>query len=103
MLPQQFVYRILKKMEKGGLVRIARGRDGGAELVADLKKVSLYDLLTIINEKRYISACMQPDYECAWRSAQAASCPVHNQLTQIQDNLDKELKKRSLHQVLFEG
>lgn len=102
MLPRQFVYRILKKMEKGGLVRIARGKDGGAELATDLRHVSLYDLLAIVNEKRYISACMQPNYECEWRRARRSSCSVHNHLTEIQNNLDKELKKRSLHQILFE-
>jgi DNA-binding IscR family transcriptional regulator len=90
-------------MEKGGLVSIARGKDGGAELVADLKTVSLYDLLAIINEKRYVSACMQPGYECAWRKAHHSTCSIHSHLSEIQASLDKELQKKSLYHILFEG
>ncbi len=30
-VPQQFAYKILKKLSKGGLVSIARGAEGGPE------------------------------------------------------------------------
>ncbi|WP_408609060.1 RrF2 family transcriptional regulator [Aminipila terrae] len=37
-LPQNFVYKILKKLNKSGIVYIARGAEGGCKLTADLKK-----------------------------------------------------------------
>lgn len=100
-LPQQFTYRILKKMENGGLVRISRGVEGGVELVADLHKITLFDLLNILDKKRVISACMQPGYDCNWTKANGP-CVVHQNLTQVQKQLDSLLSSKSLHQVLFE-
>jgi len=102
LLPQQFAYKILKKLERAGLVRIARGTDGGCRLIADLKKVSLYDLTEIMGADKLISACMQPGFQCAWRQKCGSNCRAHNQLMQIQKVLDVELRAHSLHQMLFE-
>jgi Rrf2 family protein len=100
-LPLHFVYRIMKKLEKGGFVEITRGSEGGARLCVDLKSVSMYDLLSIIEGKRVISACMQPGFKCAMRGNGGMSCAVHRQLTEIQETLDEELRGRTLHRMLF--
>lgn len=102
LLPQQFVYKILKKLEKAGLVQIARGADGGCRLIADLKKVSLYDLTEMMDAGKLISACMQPGFQCAWQQKCGSNCTVHKHLLQIQGALDEELHNHSLHQMLFE-
>ena len=103
LLPQQFAYKILKKLERAGLVQITRGTIGGCRLIADLKKVSLYDLTEIMETDQRISTCMQPGFQCAWRQKCGSKCMVHNQLLQIQSVLDTELRTHSLHQMLFEG
>ena len=48
LLPQAFAYKILKKLEKAGLIQVVRGTAGGCRLAADLSKVSLYDLMRAI-------------------------------------------------------
>jgi Rrf2 family protein len=101
-LPQQFVYRILKKMEKGGLVKITRGKDGGATLNCDLKAVSLYDLLIIIGDKPYINDCMKEGYQCERRFKTGQVCLAHKHIVEVQNDLDKILKKRSLYYMLLE-
>lgn len=101
LLPQQFVYKILKKLERAGLVQITRGVGGGCRLVADLKKVSLYDLTEIMQAEKMISACMQPGFHCAWQQKCSSPCTVHQQLLRIQGVLDAELRAISLHQMLF--
>jgi Rrf2 family protein len=103
LLPQQFVYKILKKMEQAGLVRITRGPGGGCQLAVDLRKVSLYGLVETLKVDRLVGACMQPGFQCMWQRMNASHCMVHKQLQQIQDVLDDELRKRSLHQMLFDS
>jgi Rrf2 family protein len=100
LLPQQFVYKILKKLERAGLVQITRGADGGCKLIADLKKVSLYDLTEIIRAEKTISACMQPGFQCAWQQKCDTECMVHQQLVQIQGVLDAELRAHNLHDMI---
>lgn len=101
LLPRQFAYKILKKLERAGFVQISRGADGGCRLTADLNRTSLYDLTEIIGEDRSVSACIQSGFQCSWRQNNAAGCHVHRQLLQIQRVLDAELKSRSLQQMLF--
>jgi Rrf2 family protein len=102
LLPQQFVYKILKKMEQAGFVHIARGAVGGCSLNVDLKKVSLYDVIESMDAEWRISACMKSGFHCVWRERNAFACSVHKQLSQIQEILDNELRRRSVHQILFE-
>ncbi len=103
LLPQQFVYKILKKLERAGLVKITRGVDGGCRLIADLKKVSLYDLTKIMEEDNIISACMQTEFQCSWQKKFGTKCMVNRHLQQIQGVLDAELRAHSLHQMLSKG
>lgn len=101
LLPRQFAYKIFKKLEKAGLIGIARGPEGGCRLCADLKKVSLYDLAVAMGEDRSVSACTQDGFRCAWRESHGSRCQVHCQLLEVQGILDRELRARSLHRMLF--
>ena len=51
LLPQAFAYKILKKLEKAGLLEIRRGTAGGCRLTADLDQTSLYDLMLAMGER----------------------------------------------------
>ena len=101
LLPQAFAYKILKKLEKAGLIQVVRGTAGGCRLAADLSKVSHYDLMRAIGEHGCLSTCMAPDYACPWRERQG-SCTVHDRLLEIQATLDSELRRHSLASILAE-
>ena len=98
-LPQAFAYKILKKLEKAGLLEIRRGTAGGCRLTADLDQTSLYDLMLAMGERSDLSACMEPDYQCPWRSSHGG-CGVHCRLLEIQRKLDAELRSHSLREIL---
>lgn len=100
LLPQQFTYKILKKLERAGLICITRGKEGGCILAADLRRVSLYDLMEVMDSEKFIAACTQPDFSCAWRQTYKRDCKVHRHLQQIQEKLDGELQKCSLSAIL---
>ena len=100
-LPRQFAYKILKKLEQAGLVGISRGAEGGCRLRADLKRVSLYDLTSVMGGDRAVSACMQAGYRCARRESSGTGCQVHLQLLEVQRALDRELRSRSLYRMLY--
>ena len=99
LLPQAFAYKILKKLEQAGLLEIRRGTAGGCRLTADLSRISLYDLMTAMGERSDLSACMEPDYQCPWRSSHGG-CGVHCKLLEIQRKLDAELRSHSLREIL---
>lgn len=100
MISQQFAYKIIKKLKVAGLIKIARGTDGGCMLSADLKKISLFDLIQMMDGKKEISACMDRMYECERHRKVNESCNIHVKLVQVQKVLDEELKKHTLYEML---
>ena len=101
-IPRQFAYKILKKLQKGGIIRILRGADGGYILAAGLEQVSLLRLMQVMEESSSISPCMKPGYQCLWCKEHGDPvCRAHLHLTAIQQKLDEELEAHSLQEILF--
>lgn len=101
-VPQQFAYKILRKLAKSGFVSTSRGADGGYSLAADLQKRTLYDLTAVMDSLELVNACMQPGYRCAWRESHGQSCMIHTRLEAIQQAVNRELQAHSLASLLFE-
>ncbi len=100
-MPQQFAYKVIRKLAKAGLVQVTRGVDGGCRLLCDLKAVSLYDLLSTMEEDKRVISCMEPDFLCQ-RRIECGGCGAHEKLAQVQANLDRELQSHSLFSILAE-
>lgn len=101
-IPQQFAYKILKKLQKDGIIRIIRGADGGCVLAESLEKVTLYRLMQAMGEDSSVSSCMKPGYQCQWRKAHGDTiCRAHLHLETIQQAIDRELNAHNLHEILF--
>ena len=101
LVPQQFAYKILKKLSNSGFVSISRGVEGGCRLIADLSEKSLYDLMYALGAIEPINACLNPDYQCAWKQSYGKPCKIHNQLDVIQEALGKELRAHSLASLIL--
>ena len=99
LVPQSFAYKILKKLAKAGFIEITRGADGGCRLLKPLKEITLYDLMTAMDENCSLSACMDPGFTCSWRETHGG-CTVHCHLARIQETLDAELKNHTLESIL---
>lgn len=99
MIPQAFTYKIMKKLDRAGLVEIVRGSAGGCRLKADLEQTSLADLMTAMEGSRCLSACMDSDYVCPWQQAYHG-CGIHCRLAELQQRLEQELRGCSLSSLL---
>lgn len=98
-VPPQFVYKIIKKLERVGMVKISRGAGGGCRLSADLSRITLYDLMETMGENRNVISCMEPGHNCPWRQAHG-DCTVHCQLAKVQKRLDQELQAHTLESLI---
>lgn len=99
LIPQQFAYKIVKKLSRAGYVQVSRGVDGGCRLSADLREVSLYDLMTAMDARSDVNACMDPAFSCPWRE-QHGGCRVHDRLAHVQQRMDEELRSCDLMSLL---
>ena len=102
-LPKQFVYKIIKKLEKVNLIQIIRGVHGGYRLIGDLSKVSMLDLINIMDSEVIINACVRPGYRCGLKEVDGKTCKVHLEIQKLQDTIEKELRSRTLEQLVCES
>lgn len=94
-----FAYKILKKLQKAKLVRGFRGVHGGYSMNADIADITLYDVYTAIDPELVIIECMDEHYQCVRDDSDRTPCLVHKELSEIQQELWRLLKRRSLQEI----
>ena len=94
-VPHSFAYKILKKLERAGMVESVRGARGGYELSKELENISVIDIISAVNENLFINECLKPGNTCPHNSGDS-SCKVHEKLLSIQDDLIDVLKETTM-------
>lgn len=97
-IPLQYAYKILKKLEKGGLVRGSRGTTGGYELIKDLNTFTLYDIVMSIEKELFLNECLEKGYECP-HNVQGRQCAPHLEFCRIQTLLMDALKEKTIAEI----
>ncbi|AEF80878.1 RrF2 family transcriptional regulator [Leadbettera azotonutricia] len=99
-IPMQYSYKILKKLEKGGLVQGYRGASGGYELAKAPKNMSLYDVITAVDEEILLSECLGHGFRCPMKGKGRKGCGVHGEFARIQGLILSHLKEKSLSDII---
>ena len=101
-IPQQFGYKILKKLAKAGHVIIKRGKVGGYIAAETFNNLTLYDVTLIMENPTDVSPCVVPGYLCEAHADRNEPCVVNQTLSGLQQKLDAELKAINM-KALFES
>jgi Rrf2 family protein len=102
LIPSQYVYKILKKLDKAGIVRSIRGRGGGYNLNLPLDAITIYDIVSAVDNELFINACLNPEEICL-RDCSDKPCVVHIELGRIQELLNGEMRRHSIKDVVLLG
>jgi Rrf2 family protein len=98
-VPFQYCYKILKKLEKRGLVKSFRGAGGGYRIVKDPELITLFDIITSIDESLVITECLKHGFDCP-KNRGLTMCKVHAEFGRIQVLLLNSLKEKSLAELV---
>ena len=98
-VPKQFAYKILKKLERGKLVRVQRGAHGGYRLWKQLSDITLYDILVSVTESLSINECLTGNSICK-RNLDLAPCAVHLECKRLEDLIVSALQEKSMETIL---
>jgi Rrf2 family protein len=101
-VPQQFGYKILKKLSRAGYVVIRRGKEGGYLIADTIGNKTLYDLTKVMENPTDVSPCLAPDYICEAHSKEGTSCNISKKLSKLQQAIDGELKAVNLVELVME-
>ena len=99
-IPQNFVYKIAKKLSRKDIIAIKRGVSGGCVLIKDPHDFSLYDVMAAIDAVRPVSACTVPGFSCPYREKNCNFCNVHNHLEVMESHLQDTLSNFSIYDLM---
>jgi len=100
LIPRQFSYKILKKLEKAGMVQIFRGAGGGYSLAKDVRDITLLSVITSINSEPLLNECLGRDYECPLHGKDGKVCGIRNELERIQNHIYAFLREKTLAELV---
>ena len=98
-IPHDYGYKILKKLQKAGLVQNKRGPAGGYFLIKPLDSFTLYDVVSAVDSKLFLLDCLRTGVYCT-RNTQKAPCKIHQELARIQNLMVSELESKTMDKVL---
>ncbi|MEK7495725.1 MAG: Rrf2 family transcriptional regulator [Patescibacteria group bacterium] len=96
-LPQRFLARIAAELVKNNLLISKEGKSGGYIISSKIKKISLYDYLTIFENDIIVSSCVDKDFDCKFEKICNHKDFIKKRLNIV---LTKELKKIKLLQLI---
>lgn len=88
-IPEPFLRKIFASMAKNGIVRSRRGLTGGVELLQDISKLSIYDVVVAVEGEMAIYKCLKNPSICT----KSGHCETQNMWVEIQESLKNTLKR----------
>lgn len=98
-IPHPFAYKILKKLERAGIVKSLRGSAGGYQLVKKPKEVTLLDIISAVDDHLLLNECLQDGYVCE-NNVHGNLCNVHMELSRLQALLVKALTEKTMNDLV---
>ncbi len=87
-----YFMKIISKLKSAGMVASVQGCNGGYQLADSQKKISLYDVVEVMEGGIAINRCLQDDMYCSRHAA--PECAVHQYLASLQALLVENLKNK---------
>ena len=97
-ISRNLLINILQKLRKAGLVSADRGVKGGYTLVKKPDEISLYDIMSVMEESMFFNRCLESDHKCS-RGA-ANNCAVRGYYENLQTTIHKSLSSMTLQRLL---
>ena len=95
-IPRNFLSKIFQMLIKNGMVDSCLGPKGGVRLSADSHRISVADVLTVIDGKINQEDCALFGYK---RCPELVSCPIQNECQNVRKKLWDKLKKVTLNKL----
>lgn len=98
-IPLPYAYKILKKLEKAGIVQGTRGASGGYVLCKNLESFSLLDIALAIETDMHLNDCLTNGFDCP-HNIENHNCIFHLEFRRIQKILQQALSEKTMKELL---
>ena len=97
-IPQQYAYKIARKLNNASLIQIFRGTEGGCLLNNPISSISLFDIYAAVEGDLILNECLKEGAEC--ENNRDEKCRVHKLLIALQGQLATTLQESNMEDVL---
>ena len=98
-IPHKYAYKILKKLQKAGLVQNKRGPDGGYFLLKPINAFTMYDVISAVDDRLFLFECLINEAQCP-RNTEDLPCTIHNELIRLQELLVNQMKSKTMEEII---
>jgi Rrf2 family protein len=101
-IPTPFLGKILQSLAKHKILSSTKGPHGGFGLGKDPGKISLLDIVLIIDGEDIFNVCLINVTNCKNHEKGKAPCPVHNKFAPIRKNIIELFEKETVENLVNE-
>lgn len=105
-MPAALVMNILKTLHHSGVLMSTRGTKGGYRLIADLARISVYDLIEMLEGPVHLTECSGPPLgpgESRNCKVGPSACPIQAPIHALHRKLVSFLKEVKVADVVLNG
>ncbi len=95
-IPVHFLGKIMQNLRKGDLVQASRGRNGGYRLVLPPAEITLYDVVSVIEDLEKYETCIFGIKECRAGLPCSLICDWH----EVKNRITEFLRSHSIADLL---
>lgn len=99
-IPYNYFLKLVPNLKNAGFLVSFQGKNGGYALTLDPSEITIYDIISAMNDDIIVSECLLNPQACS--RGYSNHCAVHNLFSSIQEDLDQRLKSMNLAQIVKE-
>ena len=98
-LPTPYLAKILQQLAKHKILQSVKGPHGGFSMNRDPKKVTLLDIIEIIDGDDFFKNCIIHDCSCAVVDHKKLPCPIHDDYGSLRAGLIDLFEKKTIYEL----
>lgn len=98
-LPTPFLAKILQQLAKHKMLSSARGPHGGFRLTKDPRKITLLDIVNIIDGEDTFTTCIMHNGPCKGLKKNKKQCPLHDDYDKISRDIIELFSSRTIYDL----
>lgn len=96
LIPVNFLFKILRKMVRAGIVKSYRGPHGGYILAKDASEITFLEVIEAVDGPLVVNRCLSAETQCMLEQ----SCKMLNAWQRIQMHMKSELSSLTIADLL---
>lgn len=98
-LPTPFLAKILQELAKQKILLSSKGPHGGFTLLRDPRKITLLDVVKIIDGEEFFTNCVMHSGPCGGKKNNKKHCPLHEEYEKTRQDLIQLFSKRTIYDL----